>query len=183
MQGALHQAVPDPWNLVDVLNNPLHSARQPSRRVFTQIQMGQQSRSIILQTQKCNAGCVTTPPTWRCSSGWSTVSISFAASSCSSSLCARSVFAPVCVFVFANQYVPVCVFVYILHTPHRCLPGEREEQGAGAVRPVEVGAQRIRQNFARNDGNDRNGRSLRKCDFDKTWSIVLMWWSLLLVVN
>ena len=40
MQGALHQAVPDPWNLVDVLNNPLHSARQPPRRVETQIQLG-----------------------------------------------------------------------------------------------------------------------------------------------
>ena len=39
MPGALHQAVPDPWNLVDVLNNPLHSARQPSRRVVKQIQM------------------------------------------------------------------------------------------------------------------------------------------------
>ena len=59
------------------------------------------------------------------------------------------------------------VYLYILYTPHRCLPGEREEQGAGTVRPAEVGAQRIRQNFARDDGNDRNGRSLmRKCDLD-----------------
>ena len=60
------------------------------------------------------------------------------------------------------------VYLYIFRTPHRCLPGERKKQGAGTVWPDEVGAQRIRQNFARNDGNDRNGRSLRKCDFDKT---------------
>ena len=105
MPGALHQAVPDPWNLVDVLNNPLHSARQPSRRVDKQIQMGQQSESTILQTQKFNAGCVTTRPTWRCSSGWSTVSISFAASSCSSSLCARSIFSPVCLSVIVGKYI------------------------------------------------------------------------------
>ena len=61
----------------------------------------------------------------------------------------------------------MCICMFSLPTPHRCLPGEREEQGEGTVWPAEVGAQRIRQNFARNDGNDRNGRSLRKCDFDK----------------
>ena len=60
----------------------------------------------------------------------------------------------------------MCICILSLPTPHRCLPGEREEQGEGTVWPAEVGAQRIRQNFARNDGNDRNGRSLRKCDFD-----------------
>ena len=58
------------------------------------------------------------------------------------------------------------VFVYSPCAPHRCLPGEREEQGAGTVWPAKVGAQRIRQNFARNDGNDRNGRSLKKSDFE-----------------
>ena len=60
----------------------------------------------------------------------------------------------------------MCICMFSLPTPHHCLPGECEEQGAGTVWPAEVGAQRIRQNFARNDGNDRNGRSLRKSDFD-----------------
>ena len=103
-EGALHQALLDPGDPLDVLDDPLHRPLEPPRRA---LRLLQQPRGLLQGDRQPQ------PAPW------------------------------------------------LLHVSHLRLQGERQEQGQSEVWLDEGRAQRIGENFARNNGNDRYGRRLK----------------------
>ena len=104
-EGALHQALLDPGDPLDVLDDPLHRPLEPPRRA---LRLLQQPRGLLQGDRQPE------PAPW------------------------------------------------LLHVSHLRLQGERQEQGQSEVWVDKGRAQRIGENFARNNGNDGNGCRVKK---------------------